>query len=390
MRLQSYQIAILVLVLFLAGCFAGLGGKEEASYPEEAEADYAVSEKRMAGGADAPAAATAEREALGAEGPATGDDSGRAQETRKRIFTGFGKLLVDDVETGKREIAHIAEGNGGYVESVYQQTIIVRVPAERFQELFQRILEIGEIVYKSVETYDVTEYFRDQEARLRLAQKTRERLYALLDKTDDVDERLKILREIKRLSEEIERISLSLELLERQVAYSRITVELIARLPQARIDKGNIPFSWIANLDPLYPSLGDLKPKVSIQLGADFAVFEKEKRYRAESAEGTRIRIGSTRNDPRGDSEFWQKALLYHLGAFYKTARSQDLGPFRAVLFSSKDAEPFYYLVAVAADRQETIRKELIILEIFFPDKNVLDRRLESLQEAIREIEIKK
>ena len=174
-QFQPYQIVVFFLVLLLAGCFAGAGGKEEAAYPQEAEADYAVSEKRMSGEAKAPAAVTAEGDALGAEGPTGGDDTGLAQEPRKRIFAGFGRLLVDEVEAGKREIAHSAEENGGYVESVYQQTIIVRVPAERFQELFQRILETGEIAYKSVETYDVTEYFRDQEARLRLAQKTRER-----------------------------------------------------------------------------------------------------------------------------------------------------------------------------------------------------------------------
>ena len=110
-QFQPYQIVAFFLVLLLAGCFAGAGGKEEAAYPQEAEADYAVSEKRMSGEAKAPAAVTAEGDALGAEGPAGGDDTGLAQEPRKRIFAGFGRLLVDEVEAGKREIAHIAEEN---------------------------------------------------------------------------------------------------------------------------------------------------------------------------------------------------------------------------------------------------------------------------------------
>jgi hypothetical protein len=296
---------------------------------------------------------------------------------------------VDDVEETRTKIADKADESGGYVETVAEHTIVIRVPAERFDEIFAFILELGEVSHKSIETYDVTEFFRDQEIRLEIAMKTRERLYALLEKTTDVEERLKILREIKRLTEEIERIERSLELLQRQINLSRITVEITPRLPETGYDRGRIPFPWISRLNPLYPSLRNPRGRIELELSADFAVFTQELGFRAESAEGTRIRVGSVRNHPRGDTEFWQKALSYHLGPFYKTTEELDLGPLKAVLFTSKDPEPFSYLVAVSAEKDEQIHTDLLIVEIFFPDQIALQGRLSVLKESVKQIRIK-
>jgi hypothetical protein len=248
---------------------------------------------------------------------------------------------------------------------------------------------LGEVSQKSIETHDVTEFFRDQEIRLEIARKTRDRLYALLEKTSDVEERLKILREIKRLTEEIERIERSLELLTRRINLSRITVQITPRLPLAGQDRGRIPFPWIANLNPLYPTLRNPKARIELQLSADFAVFSKEQGFRAESAEGTRVRLGSARNHPRGDTDFWRKALSYHLGPFYRKTEEIDLGSFKAVLLTSKDPQPFSYLVAVAAESDDSILADLVILEIFFPDGSALQRRLPGMKQSVEQIELK-
>jgi len=93
-------------------------------------------------------------------------------EERKRIYSGYSRLMVDDVEEQKENISRIAEESGGYVESVYEGTIIIRIPAESFDTIFSAILKLGEIINKSIETYDVTEYFRDLSVRLEIAEKT--------------------------------------------------------------------------------------------------------------------------------------------------------------------------------------------------------------------------
>ena len=351
------------------------------------KADYAPAAEKAA---SAPAASkrvvisdsAAESLAVSQPQPISQTETLPQPEKRKRVFSGACQLVVDDVEERKRDISRIAEESGGYVERIVGQTVVIRVPADLFHELFELILSLGEPKHKSIASYDVTDYYRDQETRLELAVKTRERLYTLLEKTTDVKERLAILREIKRLTEEIERIKISLELLDRQIELSRITIELIPRLPPAEIEKGRIPFYWIANLNPLHSYLGSPEKKINLELGDAFAVFEKETRYRAESPEGTRVRVGVALNQPLGDGDFWQKALDYHLKPFYRKTENLELGIFKAVLFTSKDREPFFYLVGLT--RVED-RKKLIIVEVFFPDQSALDLRFEGLKGSIKQ-----
>jgi len=392
MQRVKYLCTLLPIVLILASCYGfSMAEREEpAAYSEAGEGEKALPETEPA-----PAPQPSARDEMDAVRPAltaaetTSLEPTRVEEERterKRVFSGFCTLLVDDVEETRTKIADIADESGGYVETVAERTVVIRVPAERFDEIFEFILGLGEVSHKSIETYDVTEFFRDQEIRLEIAMKTRERLYVLLEKTTDVEERLKILREIKRLTEEIERIERSLELLQRRINLSRITVEITPRLPETGYDRGRIPFPWISNLNPLYPSLRNPKRRIKLELSEDFAVFTEEVRFRAESAEGTRVRVGAAKNRPRGDTNYWLKALSYHLGPFYKTTEEIDLGSFKAVLFTSKDPEPFSYLVAVSAEKNRRILSNLLIIEVFFPDQSALQDRLSGLKESVKQI----
>jgi len=371
-----------VLVGLLAGLLFGCGAREGAvGFAERApesparrmSAEMAPQASEMAKEAASPASVL----------PASGSPP-QAREERKRIYSGFCRLLVDQVEETQRELARFAEENGGYVESSDEAVIVLRVPAARFAELFQGVLDMGEVLYQSQETLDVSDRFRDQETRLRVARSARQRLYALLERTDDVEERLAILREIKRLSEEIERIRLSLELLERQVAFSRIAVELLPRLPAGQAGRADIPFRWIAALDPVYGSLPRLKGRVTLPLGEDFAVLSRRGAFRAETPEGTRVRVGSLANQPRGDELFWQNALVHHLGPYYREAERREAGPFRVVVFASKDREPYGYLVGVLVHG-----RELYVLEALLPDAGARQRRLQEILRAMEDVEVR-
>jgi hypothetical protein len=301
-----------------------------------------------------------------------------------RVYRGYGRIMVGSVEDAREQLFALAGERGGYVESVAGNTVVIRVPAGRFQETFDLVLALGEVLGSSVETFDVTEQFTYLESRLDIARRTRERLYALLERTRDVEERLKVLREIRRLTEQIEGISRSLEMLEDQVAFSRITAELVPRLGVQEELRREIPFRWIADLDPLYPGLPRVKGRVVFDLGPDFAVFDKDRGYRAESADGVRVRVGSTRNEPRGDGFFWQQALSFHLAPYYRTVEPFQAGPVQGVLLTSKDPEPFFYLVGVVPDG-----KTLHVVELFFPDRVALERRMEPLAASLEELEIR-
>jgi hypothetical protein len=161
---------------------------------------------------DDRAASKTSAEAPSEPAPSAADTTGADQtpaaaqqpkEKRARIYSGFCRLVVDEIEQAKQELESLAVGSGGYVEAVNGPVVTLRVPAGRFAEVFAAVQKLGEVANKVIETYDVSDTLRDQETRLRLAERARERLYQLLERSSDVKERLAILREIKRLTEEM-------------------------------------------------------------------------------------------------------------------------------------------------------------------------------------------
>ncbi|MCK5201930.1 MAG: DUF4349 domain-containing protein, partial [Spirochaetales bacterium] len=226
------------------------------------------------------------------------------QSERIRLYSGACNLVIESIEEVKREISDMAENVGGYVEQSSDRGIVIRLPAAVFRMVFNDILDLGEVLHKAIETYDVTDQYTDPEGRMIVAIKARDRLYELLKKVEDVKERLEILKKIREYTETIERLELSFQVLEQRVAMSRITVDLKPRLEETVIIDKPIPFKWIDQLRPLYVSTSDLPENVTITLPDDVALFQKEGVMRAEAADGTRIRIGSEVNNPLGDSMF--------------------------------------------------------------------------------------
>lgn len=309
-----------------------------------------------------------------------------AQGERIRVYSGACTVKLDSVEQAKRQISTMAQKVGGYVEQSSDKGIVVRVPAADFRRVFDDILGLGEVLYKAIETYDVTDQFTDPKGRLAVAIKARDRLYALLTKVKNVKERLEILKKIREYADTIERLELSLQVIEQRIAMSRITVDLLPRLEETETTEKPIPFAWIERLHPLYASTADLGGKASVVLPDDVALFQEKGALRAEAADGTRVRIGTSRNDPRGDSSFWQQALLYHLKPRYQRAEAIDVDAMKAALFTSKDRKPFSYLVGAIPLKNEPA---LIVFEVYFPDEAARTRHMGSLLDSFRKVQLK-
>jgi hypothetical protein len=294
-------------------------------------------------------------------------DQAESDQKQKRIYSGEADLLVADLEKAKQEIESHTVDMGGYVESMHSNSIIIRIPAASFNDAFSWILNKGKVRYQSIETADVSEFYNDLFSRLEISIISRDRLYELLSKVTDTTEQVQILKEIGRLTEEIESTKLLLQNLESFISYSRISISLESRLQLDQLSKQEIPFYWIRNLTPLYTYSSGLKAKLSFKPGEDFAVFDKEKIYTADNWDGAKIRISTVENDPVGDGEFWQKALLFHLKDFYKSGEeivtNFGTSTVSGVLWTSKDINPFQYFTGVFVQG-----KELHIIEIFSPE----------------------
>lgn len=301
---------------------------------------------------------------------------------RMRVSTGSLELTVARVDRARGAIIEYVARVGGYVERSTADTLVVRVPADRFDAAMTRVEELGEVRSRVVEIADVTEAFADLERRLEIAVASRERLYELLERaessSDDADERVAILREIRRLTEEIEGLRSALDALGELVAYSRISVRLVSRIETTQAMRRSIPFPWIARLDPLDPSVGEAAGRIELEMPADFAVLAEGRRVRAESADGTRIRAGGRPNEPAGDAVFWSEALAFHLGDFYRSTDPVDAGAYSGVVFESRDREPYFYLVAIAPRGDE-----LLVVEAFFPTLAARDEHLEPISRML-------
>jgi uncharacterized protein DUF4349 len=386
----------LLTMLALASC-AGMASAESSAayddyrYEDANESSFkalpesgAVTERSapadaMAGGVAQVAvddtAAPVSRTLPDADGPEA-EESEPAE--RLRVYSAELEIVVASVQETRDEIIGIVEASGGYVESSQADHLVVRVPAAQFDPILSAIEETGDVRSRAVRTSDVTDQYFDLGRRLRVAESSRERLLELLERAEDPDERVAILRDIRRLTEEIEQLRSSLQSLSQLIRFSRITIGLVSRIQVSQIGRQEIPFWWIASLSPLASTTYAADADIPITPDDSFAVFESGSRLFAEAADGTQFRAGAVANQPLGDEKFWQSALTHHLGPFYRSATPMEAGEYRGVLLESKDSAPFYYLVLV--DSRED---ELIVAEVFFPHSTAKDARLDDALAAI-------
>lgn len=156
-------------------------------------------------------------------------------------------LAVFKVQEQLDTIEKMSKDQGGYLVARTQNEIRVRVPVDHFQEAVDAILKLGDINFRHVTTDDVTAEFTDLEIRLKNALSVRERMQALLEKAQKVEEAIEVERELQRLTDEIETMKGRMKLLHELVAYSTIEVTFEERSSQLK-SRVELPFPWLKTL----------------------------------------------------------------------------------------------------------------------------------------------
>jgi hypothetical protein len=159
-----------------------------------------------------------------------------AQQERLIIRTGNLTLVVKDTEMALKEIAQMADANGGWVvnSSVYQYDetaksgdITIRVPASGFSSAMDALKEMAvSVQYESTSGQDVTEEYVDLESRLGNLEATADRVRGFMEDTETVEEALAVNQELSRLEGEIEVIKGRMQYLSQSAAFSTITANL--------------------------------------------------------------------------------------------------------------------------------------------------------------------
>ena len=144
------------------------------------------------------------------------------------IYSGDLRVEVSRAEDAGEEFLAKVEAWGGYLQSQAGTALTVRVPATRFDEAFELARSAGRVLAENRRASDVTEEYVDLGIRADNARKSRARLLEILEKADKVEDILKIEAELRRLTEELERMEGRLKFLADQVAMSTLTADFRA------------------------------------------------------------------------------------------------------------------------------------------------------------------
>lgn len=183
-------------------------------------------------------------------------------------------LRVGDVPGALNFIASLVEDLGGFVVSSYlggeekdqSGQASIRVPAERTDEALSRIRGMAvRVVREQTSAQDVTEEYVDSEARLRNLEKTEEQYLRLMERAENVEDTLKVQRELSNTQGQIEQLKGRMQYLERTSATSLITVDLRPASSPAPLVKPG----W----DPLETGKGAIRSLADFGQGlADLAI----------------------------------------------------------------------------------------------------------------------
>ncbi|GAA2968399.1 DUF4349 domain-containing protein [Microbacterium schleiferi] len=222
---------------------------------------------------------------------AEGADSAIDETGRAIIASSSATVVVDDVRAAAEQIAAVADGRGGYVESlsigsgysgvpvdladpsvaVTNGWITVRVPADELASAMADLEQIGEVTASSIDRFDVTDQVVDLQARVEAAQASVDRLLELMAQAGSVSDLLAAESALAERQATLESYQQQLESLEDQVAMSSLSVSLTVR--HESVDANPAGFwdglvaGWnglVATLNGVVVALGFLLPWIAV------------------------------------------------------------------------------------------------------------------------------
>ncbi|MEJ2155021.1 MAG: DUF4349 domain-containing protein [Desulfobacteraceae bacterium] len=285
------------------------------------------------------------------------------------------RKIVDDA-------TRMVEARGGYVERVDAGQAVFRVPVKAFKGVFDQLLKLGPVLEQSVRTEDITEAFMDVDLRLSIARNTRRRLVELLAKAKSEKEKIRILREIERLSTSIETLSAQRKRLLSKARFSRITLHIEAlRAETSNIQRERIEaFRWIHQLSPFDDKVPGSGKPLKFDLPKGMVALNAKGLWVAESADGAFLRASRHELQPAGDTAFWLEAVKLRLRPEYAKVQVLDAGEFKLLRMEDRSETPFIYLVGLHV----TARNVLELVEVYFASSSQESRYKETILAVIQ------
>jgi Domain of unknown function (DUF4349) len=160
-------------------------------------------------------------------------------------------LDEDEIRAAVDDAIAIAAKSGGFVistsvsgEESDRASLVVRVPADRFEIALGDLSALGEVDHKTVTGQDVSQEFVDLEARLRNASAQEAVLLRLMDEAANVTDTIRVQSALQNVQLEVERLRGRLRYLEDQAAMSTIAISFVDAGAPAPKEQGPFERAW--------------------------------------------------------------------------------------------------------------------------------------------------
>lgn len=172
-------------------------------------------------------------------------------EGRKMIRTASLELETTEFEESVSALADLTERFGGYFESSsignrgsgYRWAdYTVRVPAERYQEFLNQAGELCHETWRNTSEDDVSEVYYDTEGRLKTQQIKLERLQALLEKAEAMEDIITIESAISETEQAIDSLSGTLRQYDSLVDYATVSISLSEVYKLSNVEEKPVSF----------------------------------------------------------------------------------------------------------------------------------------------------
>lgn len=183
------------------------------------------------------------------EAPRAGSSPSELPAIQSKVIR-TGKLALE-LEKGsfqekRGEIYFLVESVGGYVQSentgesngAARGTFLLRVPADRFDQVFPELSRLGKPLSSEVAAQDVTQEYIDLEGRIRHLEVEEQFYLSLIAQAKTVQEMISIRERLDSVQLQKEQALGRKNYLDKQISYSLITLNLAEASPEGFSGKG--------------------------------------------------------------------------------------------------------------------------------------------------------
>ena len=222
-----------ILAVSIFGC-----GSKSMMATESAVADSAAyDDMAYDSGYDTTASASAEEAGSGAVTSENGIEE--VQETDRKLIRNVNlSLQTKEFDTVLDNMSQKIKDLGGYIQdssvwgsssdysSSRSASYTLRIPSDKLDEFIDVVETLGNVTYKNESVDDVTLRYVDVNSHKKALETEQERLLALLEKAENVEDIITIENRLSDVRYELENYESQIRLLDNQIDYSTVYVDI--------------------------------------------------------------------------------------------------------------------------------------------------------------------